>query len=270
MSDASPNPPNAFVDAESLRRWPRKPAAELPLPPARFSLATLLAIITGAAIYLGLMRLIGILAVMALLGILILFHFIPVPPKWRPVKRLAVDLVAGIALPTGCLIFDPGIFQPHPIHGGGVSAPIGLPLQLAIYSFFGAEMTVLLVWLFLGSAFGSFVRGMIAGVLAVGFLAAVVIGVPLALLGAMVIVNGHDPIGLLGAVPWIASAVFAANARHAAKQVGTAKMFLGICAGVFLALAICPVVFFTATKLAPGAQGMPAANLGNFNLLPTN
>lgn len=268
MSDASPNPPNAFVDAESLRRWPRKPAAELPLPPARFSLATLLAIITGVAIYLGLMRLIGILAVMALLGILILFHFIPVPPKWRPVKRLAIDLVAGIALPTGCLIFDPGLFQPHPIHGGGVSAPISLPLQLAIYSFFGAEMTVLLVWLFLGSAFGSFVRGMIAGVLAVGFLAAVVIGVPLALLGAMVIVNGHDPIGLLGAVPWIASAAHGRNAKSASMSNDAAKTLLGICAGAFLALAICPLVFFTATKLAPRAKSIPAANLGN--LSPTN
>src|SRR5262249_39124008 len=84
-----------------------------PLPP-RFTLLALFAVSTGAAISCGLLRLLGVYAVVLMFGVLIALYWIRVPRPWRAVKRTVTDMLAGIVLPIGCLVFDPGVFRPGP------------------------------------------------------------------------------------------------------------------------------------------------------------
>ena len=209
MPDARSN--FGFFDAQRLRSWQRNPPApdEAPLPP-RFSLLALLAISTAAAIYCGLLRLLGVYAVMLMLAALVGLYFVRVSGPWRAAKRLTIDMLAGIVLPIGCLVFDPGVFR--------ASDSINFPMQICVYTLLGSEMLLLFVWLLVGTAFNRFGRDMTAGVFFIGCVICIGLGLFLTLAGLGLILFGF--VGFGGA--WPRAVVHARNilAEHAAGGEG--------------------------------------------------
>ncbi len=253
MSDASQNPPAAFIDAESLRRWPRKPPIESELPPPRFSLATLLAIVTAAAIYFGLMRALGNAAVAAALAVLCLLYVFRVPTERQRTKQLAIDLIAGIALPLGCIVFDPGFFR-EPRWGEPLSVQIGY------YSFLGGEMFALFVWLLVGTALSDLFRGAIAGILTLGWALCVPLGLLLSLEGLLLLVEWKEPLALLAAVPWFAFACYRRNAQAAKQRLTRRTRIYGPLLGA-IGLVTFAILAANVTDLAaPAAKGFPPAH----------
>jgi len=257
MSDAPPHFVDNFIDAERLRRWPReRPGDDAPLP-IRFSLLALFAISTGSAIYCGLLRLLGVYGVMLMLAGLIGVHFVRLSGRKRAIKRVVVDMLAGIVLPMGCLTLDPGVFRSN-----GVSGFFSLADQMFIYTLLGCEMLVLAIWLLVGGAFNDFGRSMTAGVLTLGSLICVALGMVLGMVGLGIVVLFQEPIGLLGFVPWFTLVTFLANARRARTPSGGHRAVVaGLPLGVVLPLALATAVGVGTWLVAPHAPGIPGAKV---------
>lgn len=241
-----------FVDIRQLRRWQRKPVeVDAPLPP-RFSLLALMAISTGAAVYCGLLKLLGVYGVILMLAALIVLRFARVATPLRPVKRVVGDMLAGIVLPIGCLAFDPAVFR---------SGSLSFAAQMFVYTLLGSEMLVLFVWLLVGGAFNNFGRSLTAGVLTLGSLICMALGTILGLAGLAVLLIGLEPIGVLGFVPWFTLAAFMPNAgRAGATRDGRIASVSGALLGILLPLGLAAIVAFGTSQLAPTAPAIPSAD----------
>jgi hypothetical protein len=259
MSDAAPIADQGFISAEKLRRWRRLPPAAEPLP-QQFTLAALSTIFTTAAIYFGLLRVLGVLAVVLMLAALVVLHFWKVPGRWKATKQLTADMLAGIVLPLGCLLYDPGVFRTSFLRKLTIE-PANFPEQIGIYTLLTAEMLLLFVWLLVGGSFIPLARSMTAGVLWVGCAVCVVLGIPLAIFGAMACCFAAEPIGLLGFVPWFTFWVFRRNARIAKSNRGDTRGSWGMCLGATLVLALAMVAGFATRLIAPQTLPIPAAEL---------
>ena len=271
MSGESPHFTDPFFAAERLRSWQRPRRIEEPLLPPRFSLMALLAVSTAAAIYCGLLRLLGVYGVMLMLAVLVALYFVGVPDTKRAVKRLAIDMLAGIVLPIGCLLFDPGVFRASGFSPAVFSATSGhlstivlnnftFPQQIFIYSLLGGEMVVLLVWLLIGTAFNRFFRSMTSGVLLLGCLIAGAIGMPLALIGLGAL-GLLEPVGILGLAPWFTFATFRRQLRRAAVPPTGHNSFLASCLGIILIISLSAAISAATSNLAPATPSIPATPL---------
>ncbi len=228
-----------------------------PLPP-RFSLLALFGVSTGAAVYCGLLRLLGVYAVMLMLAGLIGLYVVQVPEQWRATKRMASDMLAGIVLPIGCLMFDPGVFRSSVLNGSFSFAE-----QIGIYVLLGSEMLVLFVWLLVGGALNHFSRSMTAGMLMLGSLICIALGLVLTLVGLPALVLFREPIGLLGLVPWFTLLAFGRNAQRAKiPSRSSPASAVGMLLGVALLLALAAACGYAALAMAPSAQSLPAAKIG--------
>ena len=228
-----------------------------PLPP-RFSLLALFGVSTGAAVYCGLLRLLGVYAVMLMLAGLIGLYVVQVPERWRAIKRVASDMLAGIVLPIGCLMFDPGVFRSSVLNG-----PFSFAEQVGIYVLLGCEMLLLFVWLLVGGALNHLARSMTAGMLMLGSLICIALGLVLILVGLSALVLFREPIGVLGLVPWFTLLAFGRNAQRARiPSRSSPASAVGMLLGVALLLALAAACGYAALVIAPSAQSLPAAKIG--------
>lgn len=129
-----------------------------------------------------------------------------------------LDVLGGLLLPIGCLVFDPLVFRSFD--------PCALPLlrgpiRLLGYSAIGLGLLAFAVWLICGARFK---RGsaFMAGILALGAGVAALLGLgllPFSLLG--IIAFG---LGLIGLIPFLTAYVFWRNARAAWAQASSAGL----------------------------------------------
>ena len=171
-----------------------------------------------------------------------------------PIKRSTTDMLAGIVLPLGCLVFDPGLFR-----GEGNWSLAG---SVAIYTLLGSEMLVLFVWLLVGEAFNPPMRAMTAGVLTLGWWLSAALGVALFVPGFVLLILYREPVGLLGAVPWFTLAAFRANAQRARRPSDDPLAIVCILLVIVLLPALTLAVGLGISAVVPHANGIPAAKIG--------
>jgi hypothetical protein len=204
---------------------PEDPAPpERPQPdetaPIRFTLRELLIAVTVVGMLLGILRAAGIFgAVFAFLATAAFTWF--VYPKLRPgdtrAQQALFDFLWGVGMPLICLVFDPFIFKENE----DILA-LGMPAKLSVakiydlgfiaYAFLGCQMSVMTVWLLLGSKAGPatpLFGGFLASGLMFAALTALVLVVP-ATIGVLVL-----GIGLLGLTPLITTFAYGRQCNRA-------------------------------------------------------
>jgi hypothetical protein len=222
MNKAHRNPsPTATAQAEFAGRR----SGPMPLPmkeqEPRFSLSTLMLIITAVGVALGAIRMLGWPA-SAVLFVLAVATTNYGYPRWRPQnvsqQILLFDVVWGILMPTMCLALDPIVFSDTPYWNSERVFAIGnstvTNLGYVAYPVLGVQIGLLLAWLVwkpnwtpLRTIFnGSFMLGSILGLI-IGVLL-----LPLTLIG-----TGVFGLGLAGFTPFFTSYVFSRRAKEAAN-----------------------------------------------------
>ena len=154
-------------------------------------------------------------------------------PRNRTSRRLAFDILAGIALPIACLLLDPFIFRPDgPLDE---MAPGG---WVAGQAFIIIEVVSLAVWLAFRNRLTWF-AGVIAGVLLVGTVVAAAMGVLLLPLTGLGLASGVW-IAALGLSPFFVTPVFGRNTgqavRRARETISGPRTALAALAGAFFVL----------------------------------
>lgn len=134
-----------------------------------------------------------------------------------PTRRQTIfDLIAGVILPTLCLIFDPIIFKSKvPIDcDDGTPRPILSPERLAIfaYTLIGLGMLALLIWLIAGKRSPRYAV-CFAGIFFAGAVSAAILGLlllPFSLIGLLLY-----GLGVLGFIPFLTMIVYLRNGVRA-------------------------------------------------------
>jgi hypothetical protein len=262
MSDVPPYFPDDFYAVDRLGRWPRPRIRfdkSLPPLPPQPTLSLALCTIAGAALYAAAVCALGLLAVLlafcATVGMLV----IPTHGKSRPAKFLAIDVMSGVVLPFSCLVFDPGIFSAHLVHGDTPLGFFSFPEQIFAYTLIGSEMLALLCWLFLGRWLSNFGRDAAVGALALGCAICVPLALAVAALGALGVALGlftgfaNGLISLLGLLPICTFWTFYCNAWKAAQGRAGAKKTTSHLLGFIIPVALAAAVAVAAHRIAPDA-----------------
>ena len=153
MTDASSNPPIAFIDAEK----PSPLAAEADR--RRWAASTPIHVADAYGDYGRRGDLLCVMCALAFLSALVTIitpiplYLITVGDAWRRTKWLALDLLAGVALPMSCLWFDPQVFRSFNATEG-----VSFPEMTFAYSLLGMEMLSLVLWLLIGASLGGLMR----------------------------------------------------------------------------------------------------------------
>jgi hypothetical protein len=208
-------------------------ARPVPQPDARFvapqfGIRELFIVTTLLGAYFGLARVIDVWAmVIAFAVFLIVRVTVALDPRWRtPRVRLALDLLAGVLLPIGCLIHDPFVFhEPR--------------ARVVGFATIGSQIAALAAWMFVAPLLGARAFGFFAGFLMFGVILAGGIGIlmlPVSAVGLVILV------GSLGFIPFFTAATYLRHSRTAwsfapAGNRGRAIWWCGLAAAMAVAIA---------------------------------
>lgn len=175
-------------------------------PRLQFGLRTMLVLPVVLGLGLGLLELLNVFGVIIAFIATVVFQLAPVPDRYALLRRVGVDLSWGIVMPVLCVLYDPMVLR-----GAGL-------LGVFTYLVIGPQMLFLLIWMTLGTRYGS-LAAFLTGALSVGSFAALIIAItmlPLSVLGFFL-----AGIGLLGFTPWMTAYVFGRNAAEAYRFAGS-------------------------------------------------
>ncbi len=252
---APKTPPTIEAQAQPADPILPQPAADGFVRP-QFCIRDLMIATALVAIYLGVARLIGIVAlVLAFVGYFIM-TCATLRSKRTPLLQLSLDLMAGVLLPIGCIVYDPFVFHAPTLRVVGLAT-------------IGSQVVVLCLWMFVAPFAGRWAFGVASGFLLFGALAAGLIGVgllPFSAIGLLVM------IGALGFVPFFTAATYFRHARKAMRHAPAGNNGQGlIWSGILLALAV-PLSAALLADYVPSQWLRPPQNgfFDAFNNVPNN
>jgi hypothetical protein len=205
-----PEPFEIIVVGEPLdsARPPREPARTRILPP-QFGLRDLMVATAVIAVFLGAARLIHIWALLLTFAVFAISRLVDLTrhQPLGPTKQFVYDLLTGVLLPIGCLVYDPIFLHER--------SP-----RVVAFAVFGSQMLMLFFWLLLASRLRQGMYGFVAGFLGCGGLVAGIVG---ALLTPFTFVGLFVLIGALGTVPYFTAFTYFRHAITAWEHAGTGR-----------------------------------------------